>query len=193
MNRQQILMTGAVALSIAAGLLAYNPFSGPGDAAQPAQASTDLRVAPGTLTAQQWQRLGIRTQTVDASVDVPLGTVPAVVTLPPEAQVAVTAPFDGAILRVYVIQGEMVGAGQPLATVRSREPLQYGAELARAQARLGLAQATAARTNARREMKRFPGWTHAQPPISIYSTSRLDYLSAFFNTEHTTTMLSHLR
>lgn len=146
MNRQQILMTGAVALSIAAGLVAYNQFSGPGDAAQPAQASTDLRVAPGTLTAQQWQRLGIRTQSVDAAVDVPLGTVPAVVTLPPEAKVAVTAPFDGAILRVYVIQGEMVGAGQPLATVKSREPLQYGAELARAQARLGLAQATAART-----------------------------------------------
>ena len=146
MNRQQIITTGAVALSIVAGLAAYSQFSGPGDTAQPAQVSTDLRVAPGTLTVQQLQRLGIRTQSVDAAVDVPLGTVPAVVTLPPEAQVAVTAPFDGAILRVYVIQGEMVGAGQPLATIKSREPLQYGAELARAQARLGLAQATAART-----------------------------------------------
>ncbi|WP_430388201.1 efflux RND transporter periplasmic adaptor subunit [Blastomonas fulva] len=146
MNRQQIITTSAVALSIVAGLVAYNQFSGPSDTAQPAPVSTDLRVAPGTLTAQQLQRLGIQTQAVDAAADVPLGTVPAVVTLPPEAQVAVTAPFDGAILRVYVIQGEMVGAGQPLATVKSREPLQYGAELARAQARLGLAQATAART-----------------------------------------------
>lgn len=146
MNRQQIITTGAVALSIVAGLVAYNQFSGPGDTAQPASVSTDLRVAPGALTAQQLQRLGIQTQSVDAAVDVPLGTVPAVVTLPPEAQVAVTAPFDGAMLRVYVIQGEMVRAGQPLATVKSREPLQYGAELARAQARLGLAQATAART-----------------------------------------------
>ena len=146
MNRQQIITTGAIALSIAAGLVAYNQFSGPGDTPQPAQVSTDLRVAPGALTAQQLQRLGIQTKSVDAAVDVPLGTVPAVVTLPPEAQVAVTAPFDGAILRVYVIQGEMVRAGQPLATVKSREPLQYGAELARAQARLGLAQATAART-----------------------------------------------
>jgi cobalt-zinc-cadmium efflux system membrane fusion protein len=146
MTRQQIKTTGAVALSIVVGLVAYNQFSGPGDTVQPAQVSTDLRVAPGALTAQQLQRLGIQTQSVDAAVDVPLGTVPAVVTLPPEAQVAVTAPFDGAILRVYVIQGEMVRAGQPLATVKSREPLQYGAELARAQARLGLAQATAART-----------------------------------------------
>ncbi|MDM7957010.1 efflux RND transporter periplasmic adaptor subunit [Blastomonas sp.] len=146
MNRQQIITTGAVALSIVAGLFAYNQFSEPGDTPQPAEVSTDLRVAPGALTAQQLQRLGIQTQSVDAAVDVPLGPVPAVVTLPPEAQVAVTAPFDGAILRVYVIQGEMVRAGQPLATVKSREPLQYGAELARAQARLGLAQATAART-----------------------------------------------
>lgn len=146
MNRQQIITTGAIALSIAAGLVAYNQFGGPGNTAQPASVSTDLRVAPGTLTAQQLQRLGIQTKSVDAAVDVPLGTVPAVVTLPPEAQVAVTAPFDGAIVRVYVIAGQQVSRGQPLATVKSREPLQYGAELARAQARLGLAQATAART-----------------------------------------------
>ncbi|MFN3474430.1 MAG: efflux RND transporter periplasmic adaptor subunit [Blastomonas sp.] len=146
MNRQQIITTGAVALSIAAGIVAYTQFSGPGDTAQPAPVSTDLRVAPGALTAQQLQRLGIQTKSVDAAVDVPLGTVPAVVTLPPDAQVAVTAPFDGAILRVYVIAGQQVSRGQPLAIVKSREPLQYGAELARAQARLGLAQATAART-----------------------------------------------
>ena len=146
MNRQQIIITGAVALSIATGLVAYTQFSGPGDTARPASVSTDLRVAPGTLTAQQLQRLGIQTKSVDAAVDVPLGTVPAVVTLPPEAQVAVTAPFDGAIVRMYVIAGQQVSRGQPLATVKSREPLQYGAELARAQARLGLAQATAART-----------------------------------------------
>lgn len=146
MNRQQIITTGAIALSIAVGLVAFNQFSGPGDTAEPASISTDLRVAHGALTAQQLQRLGIQTKSVDAAVDVPLGTVPAVVTLPPEAQVAVTAPFDGAIVRVYVIQGQTVSAGQPLATVKSREPLQYGAELVRAQARLGLAQATAART-----------------------------------------------
>lgn len=145
MNRQ-IITTSAIALSIVAGLVAYNQFSGPGDTAQPASVSTDLRVAPGTLTAQQLQRLGIQIKSVEAAVDVPLGTVPAVVTLPPEAQVAVTAPFDGAIVRVYVIHGQTVSAGQPLAIVKSREPLQYGAELARAQARLGLAQATAART-----------------------------------------------
>ena len=146
MNRQQIITAGAITLSIVAAVAAYSQFSGSGETGQAASVSADLRVAPGDMTAQQLQRLGIRTQSVDAAADVPLGTVPAVVTLPPEAQVAVTAPFDGAILRVYVIQGQMVSAGQPLATVKSREPLQYGAELARAQARLGLAQASAART-----------------------------------------------
>ncbi len=146
MNRQQIITTGAVALAIVAGLVAYNQFTGPGETAQRASVSIDLRVAPGALTSQQLQRLGIQTKSVDAAADVPLGTVPAVVTLPPEAQVAVTAPFDGAILQVYVIAGQQVSRGQSLATVKSREPLQYGAELARAQARLGLAQATTART-----------------------------------------------
>lgn len=146
MDKKQTITTGAIALSIVAAVAAYSQFIGTGDTGQPAQVSTDPRVAPGSLTAQQLRRLGIQTKSVDAAADVPLGTVPAVVTLPPEAQVAVTAPFDGAIMRVYVIQGQMVAAGQPLATVRSREPLQYAAELARAQARLGLAQATAART-----------------------------------------------
>lgn len=104
------------------------------------------RVAPGTMTASQLERLGIRTAPAEAAADVPLGTVPAVVTLPPEAQVAVTAPFDGAVVRLFVIQGQTVTRGQALAAVKSREPLQYGAELARAQARLGLAEVSAART-----------------------------------------------
>lgn len=146
MDKSWTLAAGAVALLAVAALIVFGPFGGTDDPAASSEASADLRVAPGSLTAQQMQRLGIRTASADAAADVPLGTVPAVVTLPPEAQVAVTAPFDGAILRVFVIQGQDVAQGQPLAIIKSREPLQYGAELARAQARLGLAQASAART-----------------------------------------------
>lgn len=146
MDKPRIIAAGAVALSAVAALIVFGPFGGTDDPSASSEISATARVVPGALTAQQLQRLGIRTQSVDAAVAVPLGTVPAVVTLPPEARVAVTAPFDGAIVRVYVIAGQQVSRGQPLATVKSREPLQYGAELARAQARLGLAQATAART-----------------------------------------------
>lgn len=146
MDKSRIIAAGAVALSAVAALIIFDPFGGSADPASSPDVSADARVAPGALTAQQMQRLGIRTASADAAVDVPLGTVPAVVSLPPEAQVAVTAPFDGAILRVFVIQGQAVAQGQPLAIIKSREPLQYGAELARAQARLGLAQASAART-----------------------------------------------
>lgn len=92
-------------------------------------------------------KLGITTARAEAASDVALDMVPALVTLPPEARVAVTAPFTGSVIRLYVVAGQAATRGKPLAIVRSREPVQYGAELARS--RLALAQATAARTGQR--------------------------------------------
>jgi len=146
MDNKRIIWGSAVALVALAAVSAYQFFGQPGGASSDTALSADLRVAPGTLSPQQMQRLGIRTVSAEAAADIPLGMVPAAISLPPEAQVAVTAPFDGAIIRLHVIQGQQVAAGQALATVKSREPLQYGADLARAEARLGLAQASAART-----------------------------------------------
>ncbi|ESZ88525.1 MAG: heat-shock protein HtpX [Blastomonas sp. CACIA14H2] len=146
MNNRRIIWGGAAALAVAAAALGWQYLGSGTDPASDSNPNADARVAPGALSPQQLQRLGIRTASAEAAADVPLGTVPAAITLPPEAQVAVTAPFDGAIVRLHVIQGQQVMAGQPLAIVKSREPLQYGAELARAQARLGLAEASAART-----------------------------------------------
>lgn len=146
MDNKRIIWGSAVALVALAAVAAYQFLGQPGGASSDTALSADLRVAPGTLSPQQMQRLGIRTVSAEAAADIPLGMVPAAISLPPEAQVAVTAPFDGAIIRLHVIQGQQVAAGQALATVKSREPLQYGAELARAEARLGLAQASAART-----------------------------------------------
>ncbi|MCX7283110.1 MAG: efflux RND transporter periplasmic adaptor subunit, partial [Novosphingobium sp.] len=68
------------------------------------------------------------------------------VTLPPEARVAVTAPFGGTVLRLFVVNGQAVTKGQPLAVVRSIEPVQYGASLARGEAELAVARANAMRT-----------------------------------------------
>lgn len=146
MDKKRIILGSALALVALAAVAAYQFLGQPDGASSDTALSADLRVAPGTLSPQQMQRLGIRTVSAEAAADIPLGMVPAAISLPPEAQVAVTAPFDGAIIRLHVIQGQQVAAGQALATVKSREPLQYGAELARAEARLGLAQASAART-----------------------------------------------
>ena len=134
----------AAAVGTAFGLAAYSWLGWRKGA--PDIISAGPRVAPGAITANQIERLGIRTTPAEAAADVPLGTVPAVISLPPEAQVAVTAPFDGAVIRLFVVQGQAVTKGQALAVIKSREPVQYGAELARANARLGLAEVSAART-----------------------------------------------
>lgn len=147
MDRAKILYATLAALAIVAAFAGYRLLGGSGQPDGAGQETADMPVAAGALSAQQLRRLGVQTVAAEAAMDVPLGTVPAAITLPPEAQVAVTAPFDGAIVRLHVIQGQQVAAGQPLAIVKSREPLQYGAELARAQARLGLAEASAARTH----------------------------------------------
>ncbi len=78
-------------------------------------------------------------------MDAPLATVPATVNLPPAARVAVTAPFSGAVRQLHVIEGQEVRAGQLLATVISREALSLASDRARADARVGLAEANASR------------------------------------------------
>jgi cobalt-zinc-cadmium efflux system membrane fusion protein len=75
----------------------------------------------------------------------PIATVPATVTLPPAARVAVTAPFSGAVRQIHVLEGQEVEAGQLLATVISRDALTLASDRARADARLALARANAAR------------------------------------------------
>lgn len=99
----------------------------------------------GVLSAGQVARLGIRFAQAARADAVPLGTVPGQVSLPPEARVAVTAPFAGVAVRVLVIEWQQVVRGQPLAVVRAAQPVQFGADLARAQADLAVQQAEADR------------------------------------------------
>lgn len=91
--------------------------------------------------------LAIETAIAVASTGVPLAQVPGQVTLPPEARVAVTAPFPGAAIRVFVIEGQAVARGTALALVRAAEPVTIGADIARARAEVGLAEARAMRLN----------------------------------------------
>lgn len=77
--------------------------------------------------------------------NVPLGSVPGTISLPPEARVAVTAPFAGAVVRVYVIEGQEVARGAALGLVRATEPVAIGGDLARARSAATLAEARARR------------------------------------------------
>lgn len=143
--RNRNLIIAATTLCLALASLGYYFLAG-NDLVETAEASDTKAQGLGKMTANQMRRLGIETVSAEVAVSVPLGSVPATVTLPPEASVAVTAPFTGSITQLYVVAGQAVTRGQPLAILKSREPLQIGADLARARSRLGLAQASAART-----------------------------------------------
>ncbi|CAO1651317.1 efflux RND transporter periplasmic adaptor subunit [Parasphingorhabdus sp. NYA22] len=143
-SRNIILVLALATVLVAAGI--YYAFSG--DTATDSDTSAVATSAkPGTISAAQIKKLGIRIVAARAADAVPLGTVPAMVNLPPEARVAVAAPFDGAIIRLFVVEGQAVAQGAALASVKAREPVQIGADLARARAQLGLAQASARRLN----------------------------------------------
>ncbi len=149
-RKYAIIATLVVALMSVAAWFAWHGQSAAKDAKAAADAAPragDPTDEQGALSATQIERLGIQTEIAVASEGSALGSVPATVTLPPEARVAVTAPFAGVVTRLYVVTGQTVKAGQPLGVIRSREPVQYGAEIARAQARVGLAQATVSRTS----------------------------------------------
>ncbi|MCP5396377.1 MAG: efflux RND transporter periplasmic adaptor subunit [Sphingomonadaceae bacterium] len=114
-------------------------------AALPACSDTQVAETAQGEVADPLAGLDIKDATAKEISEVPIGSVPGVVTLPPEARVAVTAPFPGAAVRVYVIEGQAVRRGQALALVRSAEPVQIRGDLARAQAEVGLAEARAKR------------------------------------------------
>ena len=100
---------------------------------------------PGKIGAAEAARLGITLAPATAANEVPVGMVPGTVTLPPEARVAVTSPFAGTAVRVLVVPGQRVRQGEALAVVRAPETVQFGAELARADADRAFARANAAR------------------------------------------------
>lgn len=139
LTKRQLAAGTAILLVLAgAGWLA----AGGGDETAPA---SEVAADPAILTDAQISKLGIRLEPAQAAGAAPVATVPGVVSLPPEARVAVTSPFAGTVLRVMVIQGQRVRAGEPLAIVRASETVQFGAELARAEADLAYARAAASR------------------------------------------------
>lgn len=89
--------------------------------------------------------LAIESAVAQVVENVPLGNVPGIITLPPDARVAVTAPFAGAVVRVFVIEGQQVTRGEVLGVVRATESVQIEGDLARARSAASLAEARSKR------------------------------------------------
>ncbi|MBS3928294.1 MAG: efflux RND transporter periplasmic adaptor subunit [Sphingomonadales bacterium] len=139
--RNRIAAFAALVAVIAAGWWLLRPAS-PASETAAAEQQGD---AKKPLTLAELERMGVKTAAVQVATGVPLGTMPATVSLPPEARVAVTASFPGAIRQVFVIPGQTVTRGQPLATMVSRDALQVGSNLTRAKAQLEYSRANTAR------------------------------------------------
>lgn len=145
MNRTSLAGLAALALILAGGAwfaLGSTTSSDEADKSdEPGGASAGTAGAGnsgGALSAAQIKALAIRTEAAAAADAVPLASVPGQVTLPPEARVAVSTPFAGTVARLFVLEGESVSRGQPLATVRAAQAIQFSADLARARADVAL-------------------------------------------------------
>lgn len=142
-RRQTYALGGAVAVALAGALAwwSYVP-------ATPAPLSpVQVQERDGVLAvpAMQVRQLGIAMQSAVAATDAPLADLPAMIAPPPNARVAVAASLPGVVMRTMVVEGDAVRRGQALAVIASRDVLSLGGDLARAGARLGVAQSNANR------------------------------------------------
>ncbi|MDR2216061.1 MAG: efflux RND transporter periplasmic adaptor subunit [Nevskiaceae bacterium] len=147
MTKRNLIVTGVVmaALILVGGwLLAKNSNQTPAVAEQ---SSADSQEAAGVLIvdAERAAVLGITQQPAIAAAEAPIAVIPGIIQPPANARVAVAATFPGVVLRTLAVEGDTVTRGQALAIVSSREVLTMGADLARANARLGVAKANAQR------------------------------------------------
>jgi len=97
------------------------------------------------VSETQAQNLGFKFFTALQASEAPIAELPAIIVPPPGARVAVAATLPGVVMRTLVVEGDSVHQGQPLAVIASRDVLRLSADLARADARLGVAQSNANR------------------------------------------------
>lgn len=145
MNRKPWILGGAAAVLLAGGgwWMTTAPAPAPANAEKPASSGAETGTIP--LSAEQMHALGIALATAAPAPSVPVADLPAQIMPQPNARVAVAAQFPGVITRIFVVDGQDVTAGQPLAAVASRDMVSLTADLARARARQSVARAQASR------------------------------------------------
>ena len=146
-QRKYLIAGAGTLIAVLGGLWWLTPSSTLTSVPTVAEANGSGPKRPGVIVLDDraMARLGMRLATAQLADTVPLASVPAIVVPPANARVAVAATLPGVITRTYVIEGQSVGRGQLLATVSSREVLTLGADLARSNARLGVASSSAGR------------------------------------------------
>lgn len=112
----------------------------------PAAPAPQAAPAAVQLTAAQERGMGLRLATTRAATEAPVATLPATVAPPLNGRVVASAPFAGTVVRVDVLEGQSVRAGQTLAVLFSQDALRAASELARAQAEVRVASSAAKRT-----------------------------------------------
>lgn len=149
MNRNGKWIGGAAAAALVAGA-GWWVFGGGDTPPAKAPAEQGAAAVKGTptflaVTPGQIRQLGLTFATAAAADSAPIASLPATIDPPPNARVAVAAILPGVVTRTFVIEGDSVRKGQPLATVASRDVVTLGADLERARAQLAVTSAGAAR------------------------------------------------
>ncbi|MDE8654229.1 efflux RND transporter periplasmic adaptor subunit [Novosphingobium album (ex Liu et al. 2023)] len=145
MSRRTMLFSGAAALVLLLAGLWWLSAPPGGSSIPAAQGAAGPESGVLAVDARRAAQMGIRLAPAGAAEEAPLATIPAMIQPPANARVAVAATFPGTVLRTLVVEGDSVRRGQPLAVIASRDVLTIGADLSRAHARSGVAQANAAR------------------------------------------------
>lgn len=147
MSKRNYVLAGVLVVALTLAGLWWFARSGTAPPVAEKLRRQSARAAPGILSVdgRQAAQLGIRLAPADAAGAAPLAAIPAMIQPPANARVAVAATFPGVVMRTLVVEGDSVRQGQPLAIVSSREVLTMGADLTRANARLGVAGSNAAR------------------------------------------------
>jgi len=104
--------------------------------------------APLAVSAQQMQRLGIRTVAVEPARSQTVVSVLGRVTPAPSARVPVAAPFAGTVRALLLLEGARVRKGEALIAIVSTDMRDAQAKYEGAQARYRTARAAADRANA---------------------------------------------
>ena len=144
MGKNTVLSSSAALAVLTLGgwwALSPAPPQATAEAALPRTANADFLAIPDDKV----RLLGITLAAASPAAEMPVAQLPATISPPPNSRVAVAATLPGTVQRTFVNEGDLVRAGQPLAVVISRDILTIGADLSRANARLGVSQASAAR------------------------------------------------
>lgn len=146
MERRTWMIGGSAAAALAvAGLWWLSPGANPATPAKAPPAAAAKRADFIALRPDQVRALRLELAVAEAAASVPVAVLPARIVPPPNARVAVAAQLAGVVTRVFVVDGQEVRAGQPLAAVASRDMVGLNADLARARSRQVVARADAAR------------------------------------------------